>query len=201
MRRASAIVTGAALLIAAMLLAACGSSTSGSSSSAGGGDTTATQPNQGEAAGGEAGVVHWQDPQHRYTIDSPGAMTVAADGSAAALRPEERLQVAIVTGSAAADPMALAQADLSTLRSTATNFRLLSGPATVTIGGRQMVKALYQWTAGTNPVTGKATNLASARYYIPRDGSRLAVVTYGIAVSQYDPQGADDEAISFTWLS
>jgi hypothetical protein len=97
--------------------------------------------------------------------------------------------------------MALAKADLSALKTSATNFRQLQAPAAVTISGHRAVKFVYQWTAGTNAVTGKANALITARYYITRDSNRLAIVSYGSAANQYDPQGADDVANTFAWLT
>ncbi len=187
----------ASSILFVLALTACGSSTGNTGS----GPAATPAGVAAEAGGGEAGTISWTDPQHRYKIDSPGAMTVAADGRASAIRPAERLEISIVTGSPAGDPMALSQADTASLKSSATNYHLLIAPAYVSINSRRSVKVLYEWTAGTNSVTGKPTNLTTARYYIPKDGTRLAVVTYGIATSQYDPQGADDVAISFTWLS
>ncbi|MDQ6720587.1 MAG: hypothetical protein M3003_07310 [Candidatus Dormibacteraeota bacterium] len=191
------LIAPAASIVFVLALSACGSSTGNT----GTGPAATPAGAAAEAGGGEAGTISWTDPQHRYKIDSPGAMTVAADGRASAIRPAERLEVSILTGSTGGTPMALAQADTASLKSSATNFHLLMAPTYVSINNRRSVKLLYEWTAGTNSVTGKPANLTTARYYIPKDSTRLAVVTYGIATSQYDPQGADDVATSFTWLS
>jgi hypothetical protein len=96
--------------------------------------------------------------------------------------------------------MALARADLNTLKTTAPGFRQVQAPAAVTVAGHRTVKFVYQWTAGTNAVTGKANQLITARYYITKDSTRLATVSYGSAANQYDPQGADDIANTFVWL-
>lgn len=127
-------------------------------------------------------------------------MTANADGTASFIGPVERLEVAIVDGPQAADPMALARADLGALKATAPDFRQVQAPAAVTVAGHRTVKFVYQWTAGTNAVTGKANQLITARFYITKDSSRLAVVSYASAANQYDPQGADDVANTFAWL-
>ena len=127
-------------------------------------------------------------------------MTANPDGTSSYIGPVERLEVAIVEGSRAADPMALATADFNTLKSTAADFRQVQAPATVTVSGHRTIKFVYQWTAGTNAVTGKANQLITARYYITKDSSRLAMVSYASASNQYDPQGADDIANTFAWL-
>jgi len=46
---------------------------------------------------------------------------------------------------------------------------------------------------------GKAIALTSVRYYIAKDATTLAVITYGVASNQFDPQGADDIASTFQW--
>ena len=76
----------------------------------------------------------------------------------------------------------------------------VQAPAAVTVSGHRTIKFVYQWTAGTNAVTGKANQLITARYYVTKDASRLAVVSYASAANQYDPQGADDVANTFAWL-
>jgi len=177
------------------LLAACGSSSAGTTTA------PSDQANTQEAgAGGEVSIAY-TDTLHRYRISGPGRMTANADGSASFIGPVERLEVAIVDGTRAADPMALANADLSTLKTTATDFRQVQAPATVTVSGHRTIKFVYQWTAGTNAVTGKANVLITARYYVTKDANRLAVVSYASAANQYDPQGADDVANTFAWLA
>ena len=125
-------------------------------------------------------------------------MTANADGTASYIGPQERLEVAVRTGSGL-DPAALAAADLPTLRSTVTGFQLVSGPAAIRLGNRSVQKLVYSWSAGTSPVTGKPIQLMTARYYIAKDATKVAVLTYGITASQYDPQGADDVALTFGW--
>jgi len=177
------------------VLAACGPSSASTST------TPAEQANtQAEAGAGTETSIAYSDSVHHYRISAPGRMTANADGTASFIGPVERLEVAIVEGSRASDPMALARTDLSALKTTATDFRQVQAPAAVTVSGHHAVKFVYQWTAGTNAVTGKANQLITARYYITRDSNRLAVVSYSSAVNQYDPQGADDIANTFAWL-
>jgi hypothetical protein len=75
----------------------------------------------------------------------------------------------------------------------------VSGPAAIQLGGRPAQKLVYSWSAGTSAVTGKPVELMTARYYLAKDGTKVAVITYGITASQYDPQGADDVALTFGW--
>jgi len=193
--RLSRILPAILVLGFGSLLAACGSSSAGTTT------TPTDEANTQEAgAGGEVSLAY-TDTLHRYRISGPGRMTASADGSASFIGPVERLEVAIVDGTKAADPMALANADLSTLKSTATDFRQVQAPAAVTVSGHRSIKFVYQWTAGTNAVTGKANVLITARYYITKDATRLAVVSYASAANQYDPQGADDVANTFAWLA
>jgi hypothetical protein len=179
-------------------MAACGPSATGSASTTA--EQGATQPGSEAGTGTETSIAY-TDTLHRYRISGPGRISANADGTASFIGPVERLEVAIVDGARAADPMALAKADLNALKSSVTNFRQLQAPAAVTISGHRTVKFVYQWTAGTNAVTGKANELITARYYITRDSNRLAVVSYGSAANQYDPQGADDVANTFAWLT
>ncbi|HEY8655371.1 MAG TPA: hypothetical protein VIN34_01390 [Candidatus Limnocylindria bacterium] len=151
-----------------------------------------------EANNGEAPAIPYTDTRAGYRIDAPGAMAANADGSASFVGPQERLEVAIRTG-AGLDPAALAAADLATLRTSLAGFRLVSGPAAIQLGGRPAQKLVYSWSAGTSAVTGKPVELMTARYYLAKDGTKVAVITYGITASQYDPQGADDVALTFGW--
>jgi hypothetical protein len=196
--RLSRLLTVIPVLAFLLVLAACGSSSPGTAG-------TATE-NGNSQAGGETGAggevsIAYTDALHRYHISGPGRMTANADGSASFIGPVERLEVAIVDGTRAADPMALANADLNTLKTTAADFRQVQAPATVTVSGHRTIKFVYQWTAGTNAVTGKANVLITARYYVTKDANRLAVISYAAAANQYDPQGADDVANTFAWLS
>jgi hypothetical protein len=152
-----------------------------------------------EANNGETPAVRYTDTREGYRVDSPGKMTANADGSASVVGPLERLQIVVLHGAAASDPAAAAAADVAALRSSAQNFRLVSGPALATVGSRRVQKIVYNWTDGTSSVTGKPNDLVGVRYYIPKNGTTLAVLTYGVTASQYDPQGADDVAMTFTW--
>lgn len=159
----------------------------------------ATDSAVGETNNGEAPAVRYTDAREHYRIDGPGAMTVSADGSASYKGSLERLQVTVLHGSAAGDPAAAAGADVASLRSTATGFRLMNGPSAVRLGNLTAQKFVYRWTDGTSTVTGKPNDLLSVRYYIPKDGTTLAVISYSITAGQYDPQGADDVALTFAW--
>jgi hypothetical protein len=154
--------------------------------------TTKTAP---ETNNGEAASRTYVDARYHYRIDAPGAVTASADGSAGFVGPTERIQIVVKTGSIPGQ----AAADSKSLPSSLTDFQLKSGPNAVTLNGRQVDKFVYTFSAGTNAVTGKPLSLVGVRYYIPKDPSTFAVITYGIAADQYDPQGADDIASTFQW--
>jgi hypothetical protein len=185
------------LLALVSVLAACGSSTAGTAPTPA--ELGVTQAG-GETGGGTETSIAYIDTAHRYRISGPGRMTANPDGTASFIGPVERLEVAIVDGTRAADPTSLASADLNALKTSATDFRQVQAPAAVTVSGHRTIKFVYQWTAGTNVVTGKANQLITARYYITKDSVRLAMVSYASAANQYDPQGADDVANTFAWL-
>ena len=188
------------LLIGALGLVGCGSDSPAASSGAPGatadaGGSTA----EAGAANGEAAGTRFISQRHHYRVDAPGTMTEAADGTATATRGVESMTIKVVTGGSAGDPGALAQSDLPTVQAQSPGYRLISGPGTGTLSGRAVVKVVYSWTNGSNPVTGRAEDLVTARYYIPKDAGTLAVLSYSITAPQYDPQGADDVATTFQW--
>jgi hypothetical protein len=163
-----------------------------------------TTPNQAPAAAGETVVgesvpVPYADARYHYRIDAPGHMTPNSDGTASFIGPSERLEIAVVTGSTAADLAGLASRDSKSLSTSAPSFHQVSSPATVTLNGHTVTRFSFTWNAGTSAVTGKAVELTSVRYYVPRDSATVAVITYGIASNQFDPQGADDLASTFRW--
>lgn len=185
-------------LVASLTLAACGSS--GSSATT---DRPAAQgggaPAENGGANGEAPAYPYRNSTFKYRVDAPGLMTEAADGSAAYIGSAERLEIVVVTDASAADPHRRAADDLSVLKSTKPAYKLAAPLSQVSLSGKNVEKILFSWTDGVNQVTGKANDLVSARYYIAKDRSTLAVVTYSIAANQYDPQGADDVASTFKW--
>src|SRR6202022_1336825 len=88
-------------------------------------------------AGAEAGTgtetsIAYRDTAHPYPTSGPGRRTGNGAGTASFIGPVERLEVAIVDGTRASDPMALARADLSALKTTATDFRQVQPPTAVT---------------------------------------------------------------------
>jgi predicted small lipoprotein YifL len=184
------------LLIAGIFaLAACGSSSTPT-----GVAPAATAQTGGESTNnGEAAAVAYIDARFHYRIDGPGRMSASADGSASVIGPSERLVVSVVQGSSAADPAALARTDVRTMPSSAANFHLMAGPGEITLNGKKVQKFVFTYIAGTSAVTGKTLDLVGVRYYIPKDSGTVAVVTYGIVSNQYDPQGADDIALTFQW--
>ncbi len=195
-RRWNGAVLVGLLAALAVVLGAC-------SGSAPNGSARASAPAAGgEGAGGGAGegaTTAYVNTQFHYRVDAPGAMTQAADGTATYSGSGEGLTIAVVTGSSPADPMALATAELTRLQTTAQGFALVSSPTAVTISGRQVVRAVYRWTNGTNAVTGNPNEFVSSIYAIPKDASTVALLRYSVGSSNYDPQGSDDLATTFTW--
>jgi hypothetical protein len=173
-------------------LAACGSGASTPSQAP-------AAPAAGEVTVGESVPHRYTDAKSHYVIDAPGLMTSNANGTASYIGPSERMEIAVVTGSGAADPAALAGQDAKSLAASLSGFRQVSSPSTVSLNGRSVTKFTFTWNAGTSAVTGKAVELTSVRYYVPKDSATLAVITYGIVSNQFDPQGADDLASTFRW--
>jgi hypothetical protein len=166
--------------------------------------STSSTPSQAPAAGGETTAgesvpVSYTDARYHYRIDAPGQMTANSDGTASFIGPSERLEIAVVTGSAAADPAGLASHDSKALSTSSPSFHQLSSPAIVALNGHNVTRFSFTWNAGTSLVTGKPVELTSVRYYVPKDSATVAVITYGIASNQFDPQGADDLASTFKW--
>ncbi len=189
------VLAGVGTLVA---VAACGASTTQTLGGATPAATTSEPTAAGDVTTGEASGVRFVSQRFHYRVDAPGTMTEAADGTATASRGIEQLNVRIVTGAAAANPPAFAQSDIATLASTTSHYTLVTPPGAASLTGRPVYKVVFA-SSGTNAVTGAAETLVNARYYIARDSSTLAVVTYSIVASQYDPQGADDVVTTFQW--
>jgi hypothetical protein len=190
------------------VLAACGGgaapSNSATPAAANGGANNgqadhATGAGEAGNAAGEAPAVRFVSTLNHYRVDAPGTMTEKSDGTATAKHGLESLTITVVTGSTAADPGAYARTALDSQRSQS-GFSLKSGPSGYSLSAsRSSVKTLYTVYTASNAVTGKAQTLMIVRYYVPRDASTLAVLTYSIVQDQYDPQGADDIANTFAW--
>lgn len=189
----------ATLAVAGFLLTGCGTA---SGPATGAARTPAAADNGGGDAGGggaEAAGTRFVSTRFHYRVDAPGTMTEATDGTATASRGGERMSIRVISGAAAADLKALSTTDLNAARAASPNYRPLGVTGSVMINGRTALKAVYQWTDGTSPVTGRPLDLTTVRYVIPRDSNTAAVLAYSIITSQYDPQGADDVASTFAW--
>lgn len=202
MPRRPGALTFLAWIVASFLLVACSATGSAStrpaaSPGAAGGEPAASG-GEGAAPGEGAASASYVNTRFGYSINPPGPMIEATDGSAAYVTAGERLDITVVTGGPAADPMALAKANLAALQSSP-GYKLVSAPSQVTIAGRAVVKFVYESLVGSNPVTGKPYRYTNARYYIPRDAGRLAVLAYASFSPDYDPQNADDLESSFAW--
>ena len=204
-RRGPLIGLLTATLLAVLVTSGCGSDTATNGTSAGSSLTAVEPPvpadaGNGEAGGAEAPAVPFESPTFHYRVDAPGAMTAGADGTASAHSGAERLSIAIVTGNSASDATALARTDMNKDREM-TGFRLKSGPVVTPLeASTATVKASFAATEGTSDVTGKANTVVVVKYWVPKDTSTLAVLTYTVTESQYDAQGADDVANTFRWL-
>ena len=187
------------VMLASIGLVACGSTSASNTNQSP--ETLATgAPAENGGGNGEAAPHPFTNAKFNYRVDAPGTMVQAADGSAAYLGTAERLQIAVVSGTSAADPHSRSTADAGSLASAKSAFKLVQPATQINLAGKSVYKFIYTWTDGTNPVTGKPNTLVSVQYYITKDSSILAVLTYSIAASQYDPQGADDVASTFKWL-
>jgi hypothetical protein len=187
----------AGLLAAVLTTAACGTDSTAQRSGAAG--TASSEPTAaGDVTTGESAGVRFVSTRFHYRVDAPGTMTEAGDGTATAARGVEQLTIRVVSGATAADPSAFAQSDAAGLPGNTTQYKVVDPLATISLAGRPVVKLVYA-SSGINAVTGNTQDFVNARYYIPKDSSTLAVVTYSIVLSQYDPQGADDVVTTFQW--
>lgn len=194
--RLMVLATSSALVV---LAGACSGTSASKPATAG--STPAAEAAGGEAAGGEAAGVRFESALHGYRVDSPGVMTEASDGTASSRGGGEQLSIVVVSGSAATDMAAYAKSDLASVSTTATNFHEKSplGGAKLS-ASKSSLKAVYSATRGTSAVTGKPDDVVVVKYFVPRDSSEFAVLTYTVTANQYDPQGADDIANTFGWL-
>jgi hypothetical protein len=192
------LTLAASALATVVLLSACGSA-AGPSTTSSPGASPAEQGQAGEAATGNENSFRYDNARFHYRVSAPGAMAENPDGSAAFKGQVERFEIRVITGTGAADPMGVANGDLAQVQASAASYHLEGNVQKVTISGRQVVKFVYTWVDGTSPVTGKPVSLTTVRYYIPRDSSTLAVLAYSSVTNQYDPQGADDIAMTFQW--
>jgi hypothetical protein len=172
-----------------LLLAGCGPLPGQSGGGGSGGN--------GGGSGGQTPTTY-TDARHHYRLTAPGPMKAKSDGTSSYASEREYLDIAVVEGAGAADPAALARKDASSLGSSKPDFRLLSPPAPTTLGGKQVVKFTYASTTGDQG--GAKVQLTNARYYIPKDQSQLAVVSYGDDAAEYDATEADGIISSFQWL-
>ncbi len=204
---------GPTVLVAAIaVIGGCGGNPVASTTSGTGNPTTviagandANAPAGGDVAAGEANTgeapsVPFESPTHHYAIAAPGTMTEDPNGAATSHFGGEQLSITVVSGVGAADPATVAKADMAHA-ATSPNFKLTSGPTATRLGqAPTTLKAVYAATDGSNAVTGKPDDVVIVKYWVTKDASTLAVLTYRVTASQYDPQGADDIANTFRWL-
>lgn len=181
-----------ALCLTVVLAGGCSRSPSHGDVGEQGGTSGGGSTNQG----GETNPTAYTDARYHYTITGPGPLKPQADGTAVFAGEDERLEVAVVTGSKAADPLAVAQADLNSLKS-APDFQVLVQPIAVSLAGQRGVK--FTWSYTTQSHTGKQAKFFSVRYYIPKNDSMLAVVAYRDIATEFDANEADGFANSLRW--
>jgi hypothetical protein len=168
-----------------------------------GGASSSSSPRSGTAStpgnqGGETNPTAYTDTRYQYRISTPGPMKAQPDGTASFSGEDERLEVMVIEGAKAADPAALAEEDLNSLSRSTPGFKVLIRPSPVTFGGQRMIKWTYESTGKS--FNGKQTSFYTARYYIPKDERKLAVVSYRDSAGEFDAKEADDLAGSFRWL-
>src|ERR1700681_2203981 len=91
-----------------------------------GSPTQSQAPAAGEVTVGESVPHRYTDAKYHYLLDAPGIMTANADGVASYIGPSERMEIAVVTGSGAADPAAMAGQDAKSLSASLSGFHQLS---------------------------------------------------------------------------
>jgi hypothetical protein len=163
-----------------------------SGSQVAGGGSPANQGGQNQPTG-------YTDTRYHYGITGPGPLSAKPDGTASFVGEDEQLEVKVVEGDRAADPLGVAQSEVNSLSSTSANFRTTSGPAKVTLGGQSMVKVTYTWSVKSQAASTQLKK-TGVRYYISKTPATLAVVRYEDASSEFDQKEADGFAGSFRWL-
>lgn len=149
--------------------------------------------------GGEVSPTDYTDSRYHYRVIGPGPMKAQSDGTASFSGEDEKFEVAIVEGTRAADPAALAEADLAALGRSASEFQVLVRPQAITLGEQRMIKVTYA-SIGKSYATGKPLKMFAVRYYIPKNSEMLALLTYRDAASEFDAKEAEGFAASFRWL-
>jgi hypothetical protein len=147
--------------------------------------------------GGETKPTAYTDARYHYTITGPGPLTPQPDGTAAFSGEDEKLEVAVVTGSKAADPLALAKSDLNSLKGSP-DFQVLVQPTSISVNGQRAAKFTYSYTAQSH--LGKQAKFFAVRYYVPKNDTMLAVVSYRDIATEFDAVEADGFADSLRWL-
>ena len=164
--------------------------------------TTTTAPPASTAASGPVGGLTGEatslatgdipDNQVFLTFDNPsGGWSMkypegwAQSGSAGDILFQDKNNlVHVVIRDGAAPTVATVHADLATLAASDPSFKAQK-PAAMTVGGKPMIKVVYEKASAPNPVTGKQVNLIVDRYAFAQNG-KVAVVDLGT------PKGVDN---------
>ena len=186
-----------AVVFIPLLAVACSSGHSGSKDTSDG-EPTVTPTSGASNQGGETNPADYTDTRFNYSLHGPGKLKPQPDGTAVFVGEDERLEVAVVQGSTAADPLALAQSDLGSLKGSTTDFQVLVQPTSVSVGSQRGAKFTYSYTAQSH--FGKQAKFFGVRYYIPKNPAMLAVMTYRDLATEFDAGEADGFANSFKWL-
>jgi hypothetical protein len=210
--RRSSILPALLAAGAAALLVGCGGSGQSTSSTAApatvstsagtAAPATTTAPPASTAASGPVGGLTGEatslatgdipDNQVFLTFDNPsGGWSMkypegwAQSGSAGDILFQDKNNlVHVVIRDGAAPTVASVEADLATLAAGDATFKAQK-PAAATVGGKPMIKAVYEKASAPNPVTGKQVNLIVDRYAFAQNG-KVAVVDLGT------PKGVDN---------
>jgi hypothetical protein len=185
------------LLLSLLLLCTCSTGNTRSRSDTGE-EPPSPSASGAQNQGGENTPSGYTDTRYHYSITGPGPLKPQPDGTAVFVGEDERLQVAVVEGAKAADPLALAHTDLDAIKTSAPNFQVLVQPVAVSLAGQRGAKFTYAFSGKSH--TGGQIKIFAVRYYIPKNDSMLAVVSYQDAATEFSAAEADGFANSFHWL-
>jgi hypothetical protein len=152
---------------------------------------------QVEGEGGEEATFRFVDPASRFSFEYPqswGNSTQPGE-DIRFTGADEFISVTIVD--TALGPLEFGDSDDVALAATLDSYQ--SRPLR-TYNTSTVVRE-YSWQAGPSPVTGKMVPSMAKRFYLLGPDGKLAIFTYSSPVRAYDPEGADDFATAFRWLT
>jgi hypothetical protein len=187
------------LLVLLVLTAGCGGGSSGTASQAKPSQPPATTTASGAQSPGALTVetqqtaagdipdnqvfLTFHDAAAGYSIKFPEGWAQRGAASPVTFQDKNNL-VRVTVAQGGAVSVATATAELNGLRRRTPSLRF-DAPVQTTVGGKQVVKAVYSTESAPNPVTGKRVKLVVDRYYVPGAGKH-AIVDLGT------PEGVDN---------